>query len=70
MKAAIFILLLLGVGAISFGTWGLNTVAGRAAFDEMAGMIPYFARLAGYVAVAIAALLTVIRYLGTRSARS
>lgn len=69
MKGMIFILLLLGVVGISFGTWGLETVAGRAAFEEMAGMIPYFACVAGYAAIALAAFIAAIRFLGNRSAQ-
>jgi hypothetical protein len=41
-----------------FGYWGLNTVAGRARFDEMAGIIPLAAMAgAGLLAVVGAGLL-------------
>ncbi len=62
MKAFIAILLILGAGGIGFGYWGLNTAQGQARFDEMAGMIPYFVQVAGYVAVVLAVVLMAIRY--------
>ena len=45
-----FAAILLAVATIAceiFAYWGLNTVAGRHAFDEMAGMIPMAAGALG-----------------------
>jgi len=49
---------LLGAAAVAceaFSYWGLNTVPGRAAFDEMAGIIPLAAAPLG-LCLALAAL--------------
>ena len=47
-----WIVALLAIGAIacmSFSWWGLNTAAGRAAYDEMDGIIPFAAGPLGLV---------------------
>ena len=49
MRPAVLILLLLFVACEAFGYWGLNTVSGRAAFDEMAGIVPGVAQILGWV---------------------
>lgn len=49
-------LLAIAVACEAFAYWGLNTVAGRAAFDEMAGIIPLAAAPLG-LCFALAALL-------------
>ncbi len=41
------VLVVLGVAGLAFCWWGLSTVPGRRAFDEMAGMIPLAAGAAG-----------------------
>ena len=61
MKTVSVILLVAGLSAIAFGYWGLNTVQGRARFDEMAGMIPFFAGIAGWMAIFLALVLTAVR---------
>lgn len=61
MKTMSIVLLLAGLSAIAFGYWGLNTVQGRARFDEMAGMIPFFAGIAGWIAVFLAVILKAVR---------
>jgi tetrahydromethanopterin S-methyltransferase subunit B len=61
VKIGIGVLLLVGVSAIGFGYWGLNTVQGRANFDEMAGIIPLFSGVFGGLAIALAVLLIVYR---------
>lgn len=50
--------LLLGAALACFGFsfWGLSTVAGRAAFDEMAGMIPLAATPVGVILLLCAVL--------------
>ena len=45
-KASKF-LLLIAVALVSFGWWGLATDGGMRTFDEMAGLIPFFAGIAG-----------------------
>jgi hypothetical protein len=47
MRTAACVLMALGVACEAFGYWGLNTVAGRRAFNEMAGMIPVAAMVLG-----------------------
>jgi hypothetical protein len=48
------VLAAIGLGLGVFAWWGINTRAGNRAFDEMAGMIPFFAGVAGGVLVVIA----------------
>lgn len=57
MPIATFLLALAALACEVFAYWGLNTVAGRSAFDEMAGMIPLAAAPVG-LCLAGAALLT------------
>lgn len=40
-------LLALAVGLVGFAYWGLYTVDGGHAFDEMAGMVPFAAGVLG-----------------------
>jgi hypothetical protein len=44
----------IGLGLVAFAWWGMNTRAGQQAFDEMAGMIPFFAGVAGAILVVVA----------------
>jgi hypothetical protein len=41
----------------AFGYWGTYTKAGNIAYDEMAGMIPYFALLAAAILFVISIVL-------------
>lgn len=51
------ILCLLGASLCeAFAYWGTQTVTGRHAFDEMAGIVPAAASLLGNVLLAVAAL--------------
>ena len=50
----------LGAALLAFGYWGLETVAGRQAFDEMAGMIPLGAQVLGALLFILAALIAVV----------
>ncbi len=43
-----------------FAWWGIYTPAGNRAFDEMAGMIPFFAGIAAGMLAAAAALCLLI----------
>jgi hypothetical protein len=60
-----WILIVAAVICEGFAYWGLKTVAGRAAFDEMAGMIPLVAAPVG-LCFAIAALVLWWRRSGAR----
>jgi ammonia channel protein AmtB len=59
MRTAI-LFFIIGLLLLSFAWWGTNTAAGRAQFDEMAGMIPFGASLAGYASLLIAAILLLL----------
>lgn len=47
MRNAALVLLVLALACEAFAYWGLSTVPGRRAFDEMAGMIPLAAAVLG-----------------------
>jgi len=47
MRGVCLVLVILAIACEAFGYWGLNTVAGRHTFDEMAGMVPLAAVVAG-----------------------
>ena len=47
MRGVARILLALGAALTAFAAWGLFTPAGARAFDEMDGLIPFFAGLLG-----------------------
>ena len=57
MKTAAHVLVALALALVTFGWWGTETIAGRQRFDEMAGMIPFAARVAGWLCLLVAALL-------------
>jgi len=50
-------LLVVAIACFAFAYWGLETPAGRRAYDEMAGMIPLAVGLAGAV-FSVAAVAT------------
>jgi len=50
-------LLVAGLGSLVFSWWVLNTQAGRSAFDEMAGMIPFAAGPFGLLLLLAAAIV-------------
>jgi len=49
MRLLTALLLIASVLCVAFAYWGLKTTAGRAAFDEMAGMIPLGVGVLGIV---------------------
>ena len=51
------VLLVLAVLLAAFSYWGIFTRTGAARFEEMAGMIPFFAGIAAGVLLVIAAVL-------------
>ncbi len=57
MPIATLVIFLVGLSAALFGAWGRYTEAGRTHYDEMAGMIPYFAWWAGIILIVVAAIL-------------
>jgi hypothetical protein len=60
MKTAAHILVALTLALGAFGWWGIETAAGRRAFDEMAGMIPYGALVVGCLCLLGAVVLYVL----------
>ena len=63
MRTFALALLLLALGLAGFGAWGTGTAAGRAAYDEMAGVVPL---LAGIVSPVPALLALLVRYASCR----
>jgi drug/metabolite transporter (DMT)-like permease len=57
MHITAIVLLFLAVACEVFSYWGLNTIAGRQAFDKKAGIIPFAAGLFGGVLAACAVLV-------------
>jgi len=55
VRALALSLVAAAMACVAFAVWGLKTPAGRRAFDEMAGIIPMAAGLAG-VLLCVAAL--------------
>jgi hypothetical protein len=47
MRALANVCLLMGFLVIAFALWGTFTIGGQSRFDEMDGLYPYFAGLAG-----------------------
>ena len=62
MRVAAGVLAVLGAALLAFGYWGLETVAGRRAFDEMAGMIPFGAQVLGALLLILAAVIASARW--------
>ena len=63
MKIVIAILVVLGLLGMALGVWGLFTDAGRARFDEMDGLIPFFGGVAGATLIIVAAAIPAFRFL-------
>ena len=57
MRHLPILLLTAAIACFGFSHWGLNTVSGRAAFDEMAGIIPLAATPVGVFLLLGAAVL-------------
>jgi hypothetical protein len=56
MRSAAWVLFALAIACEAFAYWGLSTVAGQQAFDEMAGMIPFAAAVLGALLCVVSAL--------------
>ena len=63
MKMVIAVLVVLGLLGVAFGVWGLYTDAGRARFDEMDGLIPFFGGVAGAILIIAGAVIPAFRFL-------
>lgn len=60
MKIIAIILVLTGLIGLVFAAWGIYTPAGRTKYDEMDGLYPIFAGLAGGLLIVIALVLAII----------
>jgi len=49
MRILSFVLLIGALACCTFAYWGLETPSGRQAYDEMAGMVPMAAGVAGVI---------------------
>jgi len=62
MRYLPWILLAAALACLAFAYWGLATPAGRRAYDEMAGMIPMAAALAGALFALAAVVIWIVRW--------
>jgi hypothetical protein len=63
MKQTAILLFFISAAAGIFGYWGCYTSAGRKAYDEMAGMIPFFSLWISGLCFIIGFVLTLVLYL-------
>jgi hypothetical protein len=61
VRAAAALVAIVGLALALFGWWGMYTAAGRHRYDEMDGLIPFFAGCVGLVLLAVALLVATIR---------
>lgn len=59
MKRLALFLIVCGAVGLAFAYWGLETSMGRAHFDEMDGLYPFFGGVAGIVLI-LAGLVTLL----------
>jgi len=69
MRVTAVILALSGALLVAYGWWGVNTVAGRRRYDEMAGMIPFGLGVLGVLLLAAGAVVALIAVLRARRGR-
>ena len=62
MKTTAHILAAVAILLIGFGWWGVESGAGRARFDEMAGIIPFGAGIVGLGCLLLAGVLHAIAW--------
>jgi hypothetical protein len=60
MKKAALVIFILSVFIGVFGYWGCYTKAGNAHYDEMAGMIPFFALVISGLLLVISLILFLV----------
>ncbi len=61
MRITAAILFVLAIACEAFGYWGLNTLEGQRAYDEMAGIVPFAVAVAGWIFAVIAVALLWLR---------
>jgi hypothetical protein len=64
VRALALSLFVAAMACLAFAYWGLRTPAGRRAFDEMAGIIPMAAGLAGVLFCVVALAIWLWRFFG------
>jgi hypothetical protein len=57
VKITALVLAVAGAALAVFGWWGIYTAAGMRRFDEMDGLIPFFAGVAGLFLLSVAAII-------------
>lgn len=57
MKLFLVVFFTLGLSLFGLCWWGLCTTAGRVAFPEMAGLVPFYAGLLGGVIILLTGLI-------------
>jgi hypothetical protein len=57
VKNAAAVLAIIGLALVVFGWWGIYTAAGMRRYDEMDGLIPFFAGVAGLFLLALAGMV-------------
>lgn len=61
MRMLPWVFVVLAVLLAAFSYWGIFTRAGAARFEEMAGMIPFFAGIVGGALLVAALIIAVVR---------
>lgn len=60
MKKAAAVLAIIGLALAVFGWWGIYTAAGMRRYDEMDGLIPFFAGVAGFILLALGGIVALL----------
>jgi hypothetical protein len=69
MNPLTLLLSIAGLGLCIFGYWGMFTKAGSKAYDEMDGMYPFFAFIAGVVLLLIALIAFIVTVVKKKKAQ-
>ena len=69
MRVTAVLLALSGALLVAYGWWGVNTVAGRRRYDEMAGMIPFGLGVLSALLLAAGVVVALIAVLKARRGR-
>jgi len=69
MRVTAVLLALSGALLMAYGWWGVNTVAGRRRYDEMAGMIPFGLGVLGALLLVAGVVVALIAFLEVRRER-